>query len=44
MDRVVKAVTNGSIHKDLFFSKKVSISFDDLSFDKDCGSICTNTI
>lgn len=36
MDKAIKAITIGSIHKDLFFNKSVSISFDDLSFDSNC--------
>jgi hypothetical protein len=34
MDKNIKATTIGTLHKDLFFNKKVSISFDTLSYDK----------
>jgi hypothetical protein len=33
MENNIKATTLGSIHKDLFFDKKVSISFDTLEYD-----------
>lgn len=33
MDKNIKATTLGSLHQDLFFNKKVSISFDTLEYD-----------
>ena len=33
MDKNIKATTLGSLHQDLFFNKKVSISFDALEYD-----------
>jgi len=33
MDKNIKATTIGSIHNDLFFDRKVSISFDSLNYD-----------
>lgn len=36
MDKNIKALTNGTLDKNLYFKKKVNISFDDLSHDKNC--------
>lgn len=33
MDKNIKATTIGTLHNDLFFNKKVSISFDNLTYD-----------